>query len=93
MCIRDRCNGTRLVVKKLMGNLIEATMLNGKFKGDHVLLPRISMIPADSTIQFKRLQFLIRLAFAMTINKAQGQTMNKMCIRDRSSSYSLGYTS
>lgn len=70
------CNGTRLVVKKLMGNLIEATILNGKFKGDHVLLPRIPMIPADSTIQFKRLQFPIRLAFAMTINKAQGQTMN-----------------
>jgi hypothetical protein len=26
-------------------------------------------------IQFKRLQFLIRLAFAMIINKSQGQTI------------------
>ncbi|GFS97862.1 ATP-dependent DNA helicase [Trichonephila clavipes] len=34
------------------------------------------MIPSDSTIPFKRLQFPIRLAFAMSINKSQGQTMS-----------------
>ncbi|GFU47502.1 ATP-dependent DNA helicase [Trichonephila clavipes] len=33
------------------------------------------MIPSDSTIPFKRLQFPIRLAFVMSINKSQGQTM------------------
>lgn len=41
------CNGTRLTVKKLMNNVIEATILNGKFKGEDVLLPRIPMIPTD----------------------------------------------
>lgn len=69
------CNGTRLVVKKIFGNVIESTILQGKFKGENVLIPRIPMIPNDSPIPFKRLQFPIRLAFAMTINKAQGQTM------------------
>ncbi|CAK1579947.1 unnamed protein product [Parnassius mnemosyne] len=34
------------------------------------------MIPSDSTIPFRRLQFPVRLAFAMTINKSQGQTMS-----------------
>lgn len=68
------CNGTRLVIKRIMGNLIEATILIGKFKEENVLLPRIPMIPSDAPIQFKRLQFPIRVAFAMTINKAQGQT-------------------
>ncbi|GFX80589.1 ATP-dependent DNA helicase [Trichonephila clavipes] len=58
-----------------MGNILEATILIGKFQGEIVLLP---MIPSDSPIQFKRLQFPIHLAFAMTINKSQGQTM-KIC--------------
>jgi ATP-dependent DNA helicase PIF1 len=33
----------------------------------------IPMIPTDVLFEFKRLQFPVRLAFAMTINKAQGQ--------------------
>jgi ATP-dependent DNA helicase PIF1 len=52
-------------------NIIEATILNVKFKGEDVLLPLISMIPAHMMFEFKRLQFPVRLAFAMTINKAQ----------------------
>ncbi|XP_039969084.1 ATP-dependent DNA helicase PIF6-like [Bactrocera neohumeralis] len=68
------CNGTRLVIKKLMPNLIEATILNGKAKGENVLIPRILMIPTDMPFDFKRLQFPVRLSFAKTINKAQGQT-------------------
>ncbi|XP_025192032.1 uncharacterized protein LOC112592236 [Melanaphis sacchari] len=70
------CNGTRLVIKKITGNILKATILSGKFKGKVVLLPRIPMIPSDSTIPFKRLQFPIRLAFAMSISKSQGQTMS-----------------
>jgi hypothetical protein len=34
-------------VKKMMKNFIEATRLNGKFKGEDVLLPRIPIIPID----------------------------------------------
>ncbi|GFT39632.1 ATP-dependent DNA helicase [Trichonephila clavipes] len=48
------CNGTRLVIKKITGNILEATILAGKFKGKVVLLPRIPMIPSDSTIPFKK---------------------------------------
>ncbi|UYV76741.1 hypothetical protein LAZ67_14001930 [Cordylochernes scorpioides] len=55
-----------------------ATILNGKYQGEHVLLPRIPMIPMDTPFEFKRLQFPVRLAFAMTINKAQGQSLQAM---------------
>ncbi|XP_037942200.1 uncharacterized protein LOC119675083 [Teleopsis dalmanni] len=62
------CNGTRLVITKLMANVIHAMILNGKFKSDVVLIPRIPMISIDMPFEFKRIQFPIRLAFAMTIN-------------------------
>ena len=69
------CNGTRLAVKKIMNNVIEATIIKGKYKGEDVLIPRIPMIPTDLPFDFKRLQFPVRLAFAMTINKSQGQSL------------------
>ena len=73
------CDGTRLAVKKkkTMENLIEAIILTGPFEGEAVLIPRIPMTPTDLPFQFKRLQFPIRLAFAITINKAQGQSLEK----------------
>ncbi|XP_052750249.1 uncharacterized protein LOC128200537, partial [Galleria mellonella] len=70
------CNGTRLAVKKLLNNVIEATILKGKYKGEDVLIPRIPMIPNDIPFSFKRLQFPVRLAFAMSINKSQGQSLS-----------------
>ena len=63
-------------IKKITKNVLEATILTGTFKGEVVLLPRIPMIPSESTIPFRRLQFPIRLAFAMSINKSQGQTIS-----------------
>ena len=69
------CNGTRLAAKRLMNNMIEATLIIGKFKGEDVLIPRIPLIPTDLPFQFKRVQFPVRLAFAMTINKSQGQSL------------------
>jgi ATP-dependent DNA helicase PIF1 len=69
-------NGTLLVIKKLMKIVIEAIILNGKLRGENILSPRIPIIPTYVPIQFKRLKFSIRLAFAMTINKSQGQTIS-----------------
>lgn len=70
------CNGTRLAVKKLLPNLIEATILTAKSKGKVCLIPRIPMISTDMPFEFKRLQYPVRLSFAMSINKAQGQTLD-----------------
>lgn len=66
------CNGTRLTMKIMMNIIIGTTILNGYFKVEDAVLPRIPMIlPFD----FKRLQFPLRLAFAKIINKAQGQSV------------------
>ena len=73
-----------------MENLIEATILTGPFEGEAVLIPRIPMIPTDLPFQFKRLQFPIRLAFAITINKAQGQSLAKCGIDLNTDCFSHG---
>ena len=69
------CNGTRLCVKNLMPHLIEATILTGIGRGEDIFIPRIPIIPANLPFQFKRLQFPVKLSFAMTINKSQGQSL------------------
>ena len=69
------CNGTRLLVKSLMPNLLEATVITGCAKGEDVFIPRIPVIPSDLAFTFKRIQFPVKLSFAMSINKAQGQTL------------------
>jgi hypothetical protein len=45
------------------------------------MIPRVRMEPAPNerlSFPFTRLQFPVRPAFAMTINKAQGQTFRKV---------------
>jgi hypothetical protein len=36
----------------MMNNIIETTILNGKFKGEDVVLPHIPMIPTDMPFEF-----------------------------------------
>jgi ATP-dependent DNA helicase PIF1 len=72
------CNGTRLVVRGFMRNMINAEIVLGQHVGKRVFLPQIPLCPSDGEMfpfKFTRKQFPIRLSFAMTINKAQGQTI------------------
>uniref|UniRef100_A0A2S2Q1Y7 Uncharacterized protein n=1 Tax=Sipha flava TaxID=143950 RepID=A0A2S2Q1Y7_9HEMI len=52
--------GTGFAAKKLMNNVIESTILKGKYKGEDVLIPRIFLIPNDMPFYFKRLPFPVR---------------------------------
>nr|XP_027082644.1 ATP-dependent DNA helicase PIF1-like [Coffea arabica] len=72
-------NGTRLVCKEFGNNVIHAEIACGSFRGKHVFIPRIPLQSSDDdfcSTPFKRTQFPLRLCFAMTINKAQGQTLD-----------------
>lgn len=70
-------NGTRLIVTRLGDRVIEARVATGPSKGEVVCIPRLGITPSDSSMPFtlRRLQFPVRPAFAMTINKSQGQTL------------------
>ncbi|XP_051220245.1 uncharacterized protein [Lolium perenne] len=72
------CNGKRLMIRAFQDNAIDAEIVGGQHAGDRVFIPRIPLSPSDDIsllFKFKRKQFPIRLSFAMTINKAQGQTI------------------
>ncbi len=73
------CNGTRLIINELSDLIITATIITGTHAGTMIDIPRIKMSPSDQIhgVPFTRRQFPVRLAFAFTINKAQGQTLKK----------------
>ena len=59
---------------------IEAQIIIGTQVGDKVYIPKIIMSPSDSKWPFvlKRRQNPLLVCFAMTINKSQGQSLNKV---------------
>ena len=69
------CNGTRMIIKKLHNNIIEACTFENPDKIHYI--PKMILGPPELNIgyKFKRTQFPVQPAFAMTINKSQGQTL------------------
>ncbi|KAG3230955.1 hypothetical protein PI124_g23949 [Phytophthora idaei] len=72
------CNGTRLRIVEINPHVTHVTIMTGERQGQHVLIPRIVFISDGDSREFpfhlRRKQFSVQPAFAMTINKAQGQT-------------------
>uniref|UniRef100_A0A0L8IFD7 ATP-dependent DNA helicase n=1 Tax=Octopus bimaculoides TaxID=37653 RepID=A0A0L8IFD7_OCTBM len=46
-------NGTKLVVKKLMRNVLQTTIISGCGKGEDVFIPRLPLIPSNIPFEFK----------------------------------------
>jgi hypothetical protein len=74
------CNGARLILRTISRSVLEADISSGPNRGQRVLIPRISLSPSEQEYPFTltRRQFPIRPAFAMTINKCQGQTVQRV---------------
>ena len=75
-------NGTRSVQSCRCGrNLIQVRLLSGPCKDSIFCVPRINLHSTENTdgdLPFTRRQYPLRLAFVMTINKAQGQTFDRI---------------
>ena len=72
-------NGTRLIITALFEEVIAATLIIGPYAGDEVFIPRILLTAADHDIPIQLLQFLVKIIYAMTTNKSQGQTFDTGC--------------
>ena len=75
-------------------NIIGAKIASREHRGKYVMIPRVSVEPKDNLkcpIPFIRKQFPIRLCFAMTINKAMGQTLENVGIYLAQPVFSHGY--
>jgi hypothetical protein len=76
------CNGTRLIIRRLARCLIVAEIVGGSHAGTVLNILRITTLSTGNRWPFTllRRQFLVQLAFIMTINKTQGQTMGTVDI-------------
>ncbi|VVC34199.1 P-loop containing nucleoside triphosphate hydrolase [Cinara cedri] len=71
-------------------NVIEATILTGPAVAEFAFIPRIPSISSDLTIELKRVQFPVRVSFAVTINKSHGQTFTCVGVDLRENCFSRG---
>jgi hypothetical protein len=74
------CNGTRLLVLELGQRLQKCVILTGGNIDEEVFIPRIALNTTDVKWPFtlQRRQFPVRICYAMTINKSQGQTLSNV---------------
>jgi hypothetical protein len=87
------CNGTRMIIVDLGQHIIRGKILTGKYRGEMAFIPQISLDTAASSglpFTLRQRRFPVRLAFAMTINKSQGQSLKVVGIHLHTPGFSHG---
>lgn len=88
------CNGTRLIVRKIGAYLLEVSVMNdnGTQNQQIEIIPRIVLNTLEGEYPFilSRKQFPVKLSFAMTINKSQGQSLTNVGIDLRQPAFTHG---
>jgi hypothetical protein len=86
------CNGTRAVVTRLSNRVLEVRLLTGEHAGTTTFIPRLGLTPSNTQVPFEfcRRQFPVKVCFAMTINKSQGQSVDHVGLDLRNAVFTHG---
>lgn len=88
------CNGTRMVLLHTTPKVLEVCLIGGDHNRDIVMIPCTMSTPSgwnvDFSFKLRRQQFPVRLAFTITINKAQGQSAKYVGLDLRTPVFSHG---
>ncbi|XP_014776285.1 uncharacterized protein LOC106873444 [Octopus bimaculoides] len=68
-------NDTRLIIKTTGIRILTTTFLNGPSAGVTVINPLMSLSPSAVPFEFTRRHFPVKVCFVISINKAQGQSL------------------
>ena len=76
------CNGSGDLIEQMPEYVVQIRLLTGMHSGQLVLNPHMTLTsgPDDFPFTMRRRLFPLRLAFAMTINKSQGQSLKLVVI-------------
>jgi hypothetical protein len=82
------CNGSRGIVTRISTRVVKVLLHNGTT----CLIPRVKLICSDTQLPFHlhRLRFPLAVSFAITINKAQGQSFTMVGIDLRIPAFAHG---
>ncbi len=86
------CNGTRLIVTQINNHTVRCRVLNGPTANQEFNFCRTTFRSplTEPGVRMRRVQFPFRLAFAMTINKSQGQTFDMVGLLLRAPCFAHG---
>jgi ATP-dependent DNA helicase PIF1 len=90
---RGVCNGTRMLLTHIGEGFVLRMIMGGRFCSNVISIPKIKLHnkgSPQSGLSFYRYQFPFAPAYAMSINKSQGQTLEKVGVMLKSEVFSHG---
>ena len=84
-------NGTQCIIEEIKSHVTKARLLDGG-KHPEIFIPKILIVCSDTDFpaRFKQKQFPILLAYYLTFNRAQGQSLERVGIRLHRSVFTHG---